>query len=263
MKWNADYLTKKMSKDSRKTLINLGIESSDLPDRLIVVGDPARAKVAALMLDDHFEVGRNREYVTFRGNHNSVPVAVVSHGVGAAGAAICFEELCQAGVQRIIRAGTAGGLQRQILDGNLVNVIGAVRDEGVSPRIVPTSYPAIPAIEIVRDIESASEGQDSVHKGIVLSTDLFYPHKILGSNMKLWQESGVVAVEMECSILFVIASLYGIKSGAILAIDGNPLAKNDEEMSDYNPYRSVVKETVDIALKIALDALIVGHVSSK
>ena len=151
----------------------------------------------------------------------------------------------------------------KILDRNLVIVTGAVRDEGVSPRIVPISYPAIPAIEIVRDIESASEGQDSVHKGIVLSTDLFYPHKILGSNMKLWQESGVVAVEMECSILFVIASLHGIKSGAILAIDGNPLAKNDEEMSEYNPYRSVVKETVDIALKIALDALISGHASLK
>jgi uridine phosphorylase len=229
----------------------------------LVVGDPARAQAAALMLDAYVEVGRNREYVTYRGNHGSVPVAVVSHGVGAAGAAICFEELCQAGVQRIIRAGTAGGLQSQILDGNLVIVTGAVRDEGVSPRIVPISYPATPALEIVGDIESASEGQDSVHKGIVLSTDLFYPHKILGSNMKLWQESGVVAVEMECSILFVIASLHRKKSGAILAIDGNPLAKNDEEMSAYNPYRSVVKETVDIALKIALDALIGGQASSK
>ena len=245
-----------MSKDSGKPLTHLGIQSSDLPDRVLVVGDPARAQAAALMLDAYVEVGRNREYVTYRGNHGSVPVAVVSHGVGAAGAAICFEELCQAGVQRIIRAGTAGGLQSQILDGNLVIVTGAVRDEGVSPRIVPISYPATPALEIVRDIESASEGQDSVHKGIVLSTDLFYPHKILGSNMKLWQESGVVAVEMECSILFVIASLHRKKSGAILAIDGNPLAKNDEEMSAYNPYRSVVKETVDIALKIALDALI-------
>ena len=252
-----------MSKDSRKSLTHLGIQSSDLPDRVIVVGDPARAQAAALMLDAYVEVGRNREYVTFRGNHGSVPVAVVSHGVGAAGAAICFEELCQAGVQRIIRAGTAGGLQSQILDGNLVNVTGAVRDEGVSPRIVPISYPATPALEIVGDIESASEGQDSVHKGIVLSTDLFYPHKILGSNMKLWQESGVVAVEMECSILFVIASLHRKKSGAILAIDGNPLAKNDEEMSAYNPYRSVVKETVDISLKIALDALIGGQASSK
>jgi len=63
--------------------------------------------------------------------------------------------------------------------------------------------------------------------------------------------------------LFVIASLHRKKSGAILAIDGNPLAKNDEEMSAYNPYRSVVKETVDIALKIALDALIGGQASSK
>ena len=53
------------------------------------------------------------------------------------------------------------------------------------------------------------------------------------------------------------------KSGAILAIDGNPLAKNDEDMSEYNPFRSVVKETVDIALKIALDALIGGQASSK
>ena len=141
-----------MSKDSRKSLTHLGIQSSDLPDRVIVVGDPARAQAAALMLDAYVEVGKNREYVTFRGNHGSVPVAVVSHGVGAAGAAICFEELCQAGVQRIIRAGTAGGLQSQILDGNLVNVTGAVRDEGGSPRIVPISYPATPALEIVRDI---------------------------------------------------------------------------------------------------------------
>ena len=74
-----------MSKDSRKSLTHLGIRSSDLPDRVIVVGDPARAQAAALLLDAYVEVGRNREYVTFRGNHGSVPVAVVSHGVGAAG----------------------------------------------------------------------------------------------------------------------------------------------------------------------------------
>ena len=74
-----------MSKDSGKPLTHLGIQSSDLPDRVLVVGDPARAQAAALMLDAYVEVGRNREYVTYRGNHGSVPVAVVSHGVGAAG----------------------------------------------------------------------------------------------------------------------------------------------------------------------------------
>ena len=72
-----------MSKDSGKPLTHLGIQSSDLPDRVLVVGDPARAQAAALMLDAYVEVGRNREYVTYRGNHGSVPVAVVSHGVGA------------------------------------------------------------------------------------------------------------------------------------------------------------------------------------
>jgi uridine phosphorylase len=195
----------------------------------------------------------------FAGRHRSVPIGVVSHGVGAAGAAICFEELCRDGARRIIRAGTAGGMQDHIRGGMIVIATGAVRDDGVTARIVPLGYPAVPTPHAVADLRSASAEQEmEIHEGIVLTSDLFYPHDVIGNDLLLWQRAGVAAVEMECAALFVIAALHGVESGAVLAIDGNPLADNDEDMAAYDPYRSVVEQAVDVTLQIALDALAAG-----
>ena len=241
---------------SASTLPLLAVRKRDVPDRMLVVGDPARAEVAASLLEDAVELGRNREYVTYRGTYNGVPLGVVSHGVGASGATICFEELCQAGVRRIIRAGTAGGLQEHVRDGEVVVVSGAVRDDGVTPRIVPLGYPAVPDLDVVTDLRSASSNRGlEIHEGIVLTSDLFYPHPVLGSDLGLWQRAGVVAVEMECAALFVVSSQYEVESGAILAIDGNPLAQGDEDMTSYDPHRDVVRRAVDAVIRVALDAL--------
>ncbi len=235
----------------------LGIRKTDLPARVLVVGDPVRAEAAALLLDDHTEVGRNREYVTFVGTYRGTAVAVVSHGVGAPGAAVCFEELCQAGAQQIIRAGTAGGMQTYLGDGDLVVVTGAVREDGVTERIVPLGYPAVPNLDLVRYLGTAAAAREhDVHEGIVLTSGLFYPHPVLGSNLPLWQRAGVVAVEMECAALFVIEAQHGAAAAAILALDGNPLAEGDDDMTGYDPHRSVVRAAVDAALEIALDALV-------
>ena len=237
----------------------LRVRPADLPDRILVVGDPARAKAAASLLDEPMERSRNREYVVFSGHHHSVPIGVVSHGVGAAGAAICFEELCRSGARRIIRAGTAGGMQDHIRDGTIVIATGAVRDDGVTPRIVPLGYPAVPAPDTVVGLRSASTEQGvEFHEGIVLTSDLFYPHDVIGNDLLLWQRAGVTAVEMECAALFVIAEQHGVESGAVLAIDGNPLADQDEDMAGYDPYRTVVEQAIEATLHIALDALVAG-----
>lgn len=57
------------------------------------------------MLEEARQVGANREYHTFIGKWKGAPIAVASHGVGGGGASCCFEELIQAGVTTIIRAG--------------------------------------------------------------------------------------------------------------------------------------------------------------
>ena len=61
--------------------------------------------LSAEMLEAPRKVGANREYHTYVGTWKGVNLAVASHGVGAGGASCCFEELIQAGVTTIIRAG--------------------------------------------------------------------------------------------------------------------------------------------------------------
>ena len=231
---------------------------SDLADRALVVGDPARAALVAERLDDVRQLTANREYHVYAGSWKGVPVTVASHGVGAAGAAVCFEELARGGVSRIIRSGTAGGIQPEVVDGAIVVATGAVRADGVSHQLVPTEFPAIATPELTIALKAASAQSGlNVHSGIVLTGDMFYPSDVItGIDHQMWQRAGIVAVEMEAAALFVIASLHGIESGAVFAIDGNPLAAKDEAMDGYDPYREIVTRAVDGAFTAALDVLV-------
>jgi uridine phosphorylase len=235
----------------------LRVRAADVPRSMLVVGDPQRAERVAALLEDGREVSRNREYALFTGRHAGTEVGVVSHGVGSPGAAVCFEELGRAGVERVLRAGTCGGMQPDVLDGRLVIATAAARDEGLTARLVPLTFPAVADVDVVLALRAAAASAGCVVvEGIVVSGDLFYPHEVLGSELPMWQRTGVVAVEMECAALFVTAALHGMAAGAILAVDGNPLAEGDDDMSGYDPRREVVTSAVDVMIGIALDALV-------
>lgn len=245
-----------MTTDPDTMLPILRVRAGDVPERILVVGDPARAERVSAKLDGAREISRNREYVMYGGHHAGAAIGVVSHGVGAPGAAACFEELCRGGARRIVRAGTTGGLQPEVIDGDLVIARAAVRDEGVTARIVPLSFPAVASIEVIQSLRAgaASRGVRTT-EGIVVTSDLFYPYPVLGDDLALWARAGAVAVEMECSALFVIASMHGVETGAILTVDGNPLAEHTGDMSDYDPHRPIVDSAIEAMVDIALDTV--------
>ncbi len=101
--------------------------------RVLTCGDPWRAQSIAEKMENTTVVSKNREYWVFNGEYNGVPVTVASHGVGASGAAICFEELIRSGAKVIIRVGTCGTLQPEVVAGDLVVATGGVREDGVTP----------------------------------------------------------------------------------------------------------------------------------
>lgn len=246
---------------SEKTLTNflpnLKLTSDCLPERVIVCGDQARAKIIAELMDNPIKLGENREYHSFLGSWNGIKVAVVSHGVGAPGAAVCFEELIMGGVQSIIRVGTAGSYQKDVQPGSLVISTAAVSCDGLTKQIMPPGFPAIADRTIVEAlIHAASTNEEdlsvSVKEGMTLTLDAFYSG-VLEFPHQLYKKAGVAAVEMENSALFVISSLKGVKAGAILAIDGFADAELREE---YNPHNEVVGRAVNAGMKVALDAII-------
>ena len=75
-------------------------------------------------------------------------VAVCSHGIGAPGAAIAFEELIRAGARGIIRVGTCGALQPGISAGHLIIATAAVQSTGYGRETVPQGYPAVADLEL-------------------------------------------------------------------------------------------------------------------
>lgn len=244
-----------MKKEWIEMLTNLKVDPKQLPKRVIVCGDPKRAAMIAARLEGTRQIGENREYHSYAGSWKGTEVAVVSHGVGAPGAAVCFEELAKGGVQVIIRVGTAGSYQPQIKLGSLVISTAAVRQDGLTSQLVPPGFPAVADRRVAEALVQAAKAHEAgldIAEGITLTLDVFY-NGVLEFPHKLYQKAGVLAAEMENSALFVIAALRGMKAGAILAIDGYADA---DLLASYNPHTETVAKAIEAEALIALDALV-------
>lgn len=153
----------------------LQVNSEDLTPYAIVCGDPFRAEAISRKLDNARELSFSREYRTFVGEKNGVPITVVSHGVGSPGAAVCFEELIKGGVKTLIRVGTAGSYSADVPPGSLVVSTAAVREEGLTRQLVPHGFPAVADHAVTRALyEAASETDGLVKQGITVTLDAFF-----------------------------------------------------------------------------------------
>ena len=230
----------------------LRVDPDDIPEYALVCGDPFRAEKIADKLEEARELAFAREYRTFVGKYDGVELAVVSHGVGSPGAAVCFEELARAGVRTIIRVGTAGSLSPEYPAGSLIVSTAAVREEGMTKQLVPPGFPAVADSAVTEALyrEAAALGGGRVGKGITATFDAFFTG-VVELPHEAYAKAGVLAVEMEIAALYVIAALRGMRAGAIVALDGDA----DTVDQEYNPHRSIVAEAVEREIEAALRAI--------
>lgn len=234
-----------------------GLPIGGIPPNAIVCGDPARAEKVTSLLGNVRPVSHRREYHSYVGEFGELAITVCSHGIGASGAAIAFEELARAGVRRMIRVGTCGALQPNLEPGDLIIGESAVQNTGYGRETAPPGYPAVADFDLTIALRHAADkAQLSYRRGIVLSRDNFYRGIELSSNpdYKGMSQANVLAVEMECAALFLVGSLRAVQTAAILAVDGNVLAAG-EKMESYDPGRERVQAAVEAEIQIALDAL--------
>src|SRR6202162_3741535 len=120
---------------------HVGLARGDVGVYVLVPGDPFRTPMVAKHLDGAKEVAFSREYRTFTGTVDGVPVSTMSTGMGGPSVAIGVEELSELGVHTFLRVGTCGAAQPQIKMGDLVIALGSVRSEGTPNGYVPLEYP--------------------------------------------------------------------------------------------------------------------------
>lgn len=198
----------------------------DVGRYVLLPGDPGRVPVIAAFLDDARKIAEHREYTTYTGSLDGVPVSVTSTGIGGPSTAIAVEELAAIGANTFIRVGTSGLMQPEIQSGDLVVVTGAVRDEGTASHYMPMAFPAIADLDVVDCLRAACLARGvRFHVGLSHSKDAFYaeltPQRMpiadtLMKNWEAWVAGGVLCSEMEAAALCVVSSVLGKRAGGIM-----------------------------------------------
>ena len=184
---------------------------------VILPGDPKRCALIAKYFDNPVQIADNREYVTITGTLDGKKVSVTSTGIGGPSAAIAIEELVRCGADTFIRVGTCGGMQEDILSGDIVIASGAIRMDGTGREYAPIEYPAVSDFEVTSALGQAAEELNMrFHIGVTQSKDSFYgqhsPETMpvsyeLENKWNAWLRMGCLASEMESATLFIVVCM--------------------------------------------------------
>lgn len=205
----------------------------DLAEYLLVPGDPERVPKIASFWNSAKEVSCHREFRSFTGKYKGVPISALSSGIGPACMAIVINEASRIGVHTFIRVGSTGAIQEYINCGDVVFSSAAVRLDYASNCYVMPEYPAFANYEVLLALIEAAErlGISNYHVGVTATTADFYAGQnrptIKGSApymedlLSTLQKAHVLNFEMETATLYTLASLHGLRAGAICAVYAN------------------------------------------
>ncbi len=237
---------------------HIQVGEGDVGRYVILPGDPKRCAKIAKYFDGAELIADSREYVTYTGTLDGVKVSVTSTGIGGPSASIAMEELVKAGADTFVRIGTCGGMQTNVMSGDIVIASGAIRMEGTSREYAPIEFPAVANIDVVNALSAAAKSLGlSYHVGVVQCKDSFYgqhspeskpvSYELL-NKWEAWKRLGCLASEMESAALFIVAASLGVRMGSCFLV----LANQEREKAGLdNP---VVHDT-DMAIRTAVEAI--------
>ena len=243
---------------------HIGFDDTHGAKYALLPGDPGRVEKIAAHLENPRFYAQNREYTTWLGQISGEPVLVMSTGMGGPSTAIGVEELYQTGVRTCVRVGTCGGMQREVMGGDLVIANAAIRMEGTSREYVPIEYPAVSSFQVTSALRQAAQTLGApAHIGVVQCKDSFYgqhdPGRMpvgyeLEQKWEAWRKAGCLASEMESAALYAVCSTLRMDAGCVLSVVWNQervrLGLSDVECHDAG----LAIRTAVAAVRILIEA---------
>lgn len=237
---------------------HIDMKHGDVGKYVILPGDPKRCEKIAKYFDDAQLVADHREYVTYTGYLDGEKVSVTSTGIGGPSAAIALEELANIGADTFLRVGTSGGMDINVMGGDLVIASGAIRMEGTGREYAPMEFPAVPNYEVLNALVKASQNlEKKYHVGVVQCKDSYYGQhepetKPVGYDLmnkwEAWLRLGALASEMESATLFIVGAYRKVRVGTILNVVAN------QERRKLGLEDTVAHDT-EGAIKTAIEAI--------
>ncbi|AFV76813.1 purine-nucleoside phosphorylase [Thermus oshimai JL-2] len=230
--------------------IHVRAKEGDVAERVLLPGDPYRAEwIAKTFLEGAVQYATHRGLWGYTGRYKGVPVSVQATGMGAPSAAIVAEELITLGARVLLRVGTCGAADEALAPGDLVIAQGAVPLDGATRQYLEgLPYAPLPDPLLFRALWAQAEAKGYPHHvGLIATEDAFYATTPEGA--RRWARYGVLAFEMEASVLFLLGRMRKVKAGTILTVSNRI---GDPELVPPEVLGEGVRRMVEVALEALL-----------
>lgn len=232
---------------------------SQISKAVLLPGDPLRAEyISKMYLKNSVKINSARNMLGYTGFWKGVQITVMGSGMGGPSAGVYSYELFQFyGVEKIIRIGTAGGLQGNIGLGDIVFALTASSDSNYAYqyRLPGTFSPSADFSLLEKAVATARKEAFSFHAGPVFSSDLFSSYNALGAeeSWKPWARMGCLVQDMETYALYCNAAWLGKKALSILThTDSCVTGEGLPQEKRMSAYHSMFTVALDTALDTAL-----------
>lgn len=258
----------------KKYHIGFGADDLDGVEIALLSGDPDRAaKIAGRSPDpaQNKYLECERELSTVRGLNSYIArfpdgkrVLSATSGMGAPSLSIVVNELAAVGIRQIIRVGTTGSIQPDVLAGSVVISRGALCRQGAADDIAPKEYPAAANPFLTVELVKAAQklGVDW-HIGLTASVDTFYEGQgrsdtSFNKHLQPWlqdiadvyQHLNIINFEMEAGTLFKMGSVYGLATACVCAVIAQ---RTQAENIDEEKKKTAEENAIRVALQTVQD----------
>ncbi|MGE7693992.1 purine-nucleoside phosphorylase [Lysinibacillus sp. NPDC094177] len=231
--------------------IHINAKKGEIADTILLPGDPLRAKyIAETFLEDVTCYNEVRNMFGYTGTYKGKRISVQGTGMGVPSISIYATELMQEyDVQKLIRVGTCGAIQKDVKVRDVILAQGATSDTRMNQIIWGGNIDFAPISDFDLLLKAYNAGKDAglnLQVGNIFTADMFYSDE--HQNEKLAQY-GVLAVEMESAALYTLAAKHGRKALSILTVSDHILTG---EVTTAEERQTTFNDMIVVALEAAI-----------
>ncbi|AUJ25894.1 Purine nucleoside phosphorylase DeoD-type [Virgibacillus dokdonensis] len=232
--------------------VHIGAKYGEIADKILLPGDPLRAKfIAETFLENPKQYNEVRGMLGYTGTYKGEKVSVQGTGMGVPSISIYINELMQSyDVQKLIRVGTCGAIQKDVQVRDVILAQGSTTDSQMNRMVFGgIDYAPIADFDLLKNAYDAGVAKGlNLKVGNVFTSDTFYRDNAKEVNEKLAAYK-VLAVEMETTALYTLAAKFDRQALSVLTVSDHILTGEETSAEER---QTTFHEMMEVALEAAI-----------
>ncbi|MDQ0245433.1 purine-nucleoside phosphorylase [Bacillus fengqiuensis] len=230
--------------------VHIGAKMGDIAETILLPGDPLRAKyIAETFLENPTCYNEVRGMLGFTGTYKGKRVSVQGTGMGVPSISIYVNELIQSyNVQNLIRVGTCGAIQKDVNVRDVILAMTSSTDSQMNRMAFGgIDYAPTASFDLLKKAyDAGTEKGLNLKVGNVFTADQFYNED---SQFEKLARYGVLAVEMETTALYTLASKFGRNALSVLTVSDHILTGEETTAEER---QTTFNEMIEVALEASV-----------